>query len=144
MSEVGQPATILVVDDEDSVRTGIAQGLSKRGYDVIEARSGLEALEMSNQERFDLILLDIKMPGMNGIQVLRRIKEKFPEATIVMLTAVPDPDLLIEPTVIDLGAEAYLKKPIRLSDLDDAVKGALGNKAEGSIVAGILDDGSQK
>lgn len=136
MSSLNRPASILVVDDEDPVRSGIAQGLAKRGYDVIEASSGEEALDMSSQERFDLILLDIKMPGINGIQVLNRLKDKYPDATVVMLTAVPDPDLLIEPTVRELGAEGYLKKPIRLSDLDQAVKEAISRSVEGSTVAG--------
>lgn len=117
--------TILVVDDEEPVRTAVAAGLSRRGYDVVTAQNGQEALFYCSQERFDVMVLDVRMPEITGLEVLHRLKEKYSDAVVVMLTAVADPDQVIEKMSVALGAHAFLKKPIRVADLDRALRDVL-------------------
>src|SRR3990170_2063520 len=79
--------TILVVDDEKEICTVLSDNLSREGYRVFVAYEGKTALELVRKEKPDLVLLDIKMPKMNGIEVLRRIKKIKKETVVIMLTA---------------------------------------------------------
>ncbi len=106
---------ILVVDDEDALRTVLSGELVSEGYEVRTAADGDEAISNIQKESFDLVLLDIKMPRMNGFEVLKFIKEKFPKTRVVMLTGFADLKNAIESK--KLGAEDFVSKPYDLVDL---------------------------
>ena len=101
---------ILVVDDEPSLRMLMKEYLQSAGYEVNEASSGLEALKMIAGNKPDLIFLDVIMPQMTGLVVLKKIKELFPEIIIVMITALQEESTARE--AIELGAYDYVTKPV--------------------------------
>lgn len=100
---------ILVVDDELIVRESLVGWLKKSGYDVEAASGGVEALKKINEAEYDLLFLDIKMPDMNGIEVLKHVKELSPETMVIMITAFGSVDTAVE--AMKLGAHDYLMKP---------------------------------
>ncbi len=106
---MGTKGFILVVDDEDSVRDVVTEALEDAGYIVDAASSGWEALELLSGASFDLMFLDVKMPGMSGQQVLDRVKVERPELPVVMLTAVTGGGS--EAEFRQRGATDYLRKP---------------------------------
>jgi DNA-binding NtrC family response regulator len=106
---------ILVVDDEESLRTVLCGELSSEGFDVKSAGDGDEAIAVLNKEAFDLVLLDIKMPRVTGFDVLKHVKEKRPATKVVMLTGFADLKNAIESK--KLGAEDFVSKPYDLVDL---------------------------
>jgi CheY-like chemotaxis protein len=116
--------TILVVDDEDALRTVLSSELTSEGYDVRSAADGDEAIEVLKKEAVDLILLDIKMPRMNGFEVLRHVKKTRPRTKVVMLTAFADLKNAIESK--KLGAEDFVSKPYDLVDLLTTIDRVLG------------------
>ena len=108
--------SILVVDDEVDFLETLVKRLQKRNIDTIGVTSGEKALEKLEERRFDVILLDIKMPGgMDGIETLREIKRKQPLAEVILLTGHGSVETSIEG--MKLGAFDYLLKPIKLEDL---------------------------
>jgi DNA-binding NtrC family response regulator len=117
---------ILVVDDEDIVRTSCSRTLSPEGYEVRLAKNGAEGLKMANEERFDLVLTDLKMPDMDGIEVLRIIKEQWPETAVIIVTGYQTVDTAVK--AIKLGAYDYIEKPFTPDALITAVREALTNK----------------
>lgn len=106
---------ILVVDDEDALRTVLSAELHSEGYDVGTGADGLEALAELQKVKYDLVLLDIKMPNMNGFEVLKVIKEKYTGTKVIMLTGFADLKNAIESK--KLGAEDFVSKPYDLVDL---------------------------
>lgn len=115
---------ILVVDDEDALRTVLSGELVSEGYDVRTAADGDDAISNVQKETFDLVLLDIKMPRMNGFEVLKFIKEKQPKTKVVMLTGFADLKNAIESK--KLGAEDFVSKPYDLVDLLTTIERVLG------------------
>lgn len=124
-----ESASILIVDDEPEILEMVGEFLSRRGYRVSTATGGTEALAKIKAECPALILLDIYMPGITGIDLLRRLKAMRSEAAVIMLTASVDEPLL--KTATDLGAEEVLSKPVDLGILELAVmtRLALAGKA---------------
>jgi len=116
--------TILIVDDEKEICTILSDNLSREGYRVFVAYEGKTALELARKEKPDLVLLDIKMPRMNGIEVLRRIKKIKKETVVIMLTAYGT--LETARGAMKLGAYDYITKPFDLFSLKSIVKEALG------------------
>jgi len=110
---------ILVVDDEPDVSEVISHYLGRRGYNIITAGSGREALSKLLSEKPALILLDILMPEMDGIECLRKIKELDKEVLVMMVTCVTDLDKARQ--AIELGAIDYLTKPLGFNALETAV-----------------------
>ncbi|MBU2540762.1 MAG: response regulator [Candidatus Omnitrophica bacterium] len=110
---------ILVVDDESDVREVISQYFDRRGYDVDTASNGQEALSRILVERPELILLDIRMPEMDGIECLRRIKKLDKEMTVIMVTCVDEIDTAKK--ALRLGATDYITKPLGFSALETAI-----------------------
>ena len=107
-------ATIMVVDDESSVRTMLRMALSDEGFRVVEASSGDEAIELLEQVRPDLIVLDLLMPGLTGLETCRRIRGQS-SVPITMLTAL---DRVEEIEIsLEAGADDYCTKPMELSEL---------------------------
>lgn len=106
---------VLLADDEDALRSTIAAWLSDEGFDVDQAADGLEAVKLVQSKDFDIALLDIKMPRMNGLEVLRYIKKNSSTTNTVMMTAMSDVNMAVE--AMKLGAREYLTKPIDLDQL---------------------------
>jgi two-component system response regulator AtoC len=120
---------ILVVDDEPGVRKGIAQVLSDQGHAVRTAADGKEALALMAEATPNLVLLDVRLPGLDGIELLKIIRQEHPEAGVIMITAYPNIEGAVE--CIKLGALDYVVKPFRIDDLEAAVKKALETLKEG-------------
>ena len=117
---------ILVVDDEDIVRTSCSRTLSPEGYEVRLAKNGVEGLKMASEERFDLVLTDLKMPDMDGIEVLRIIREKWPETAVIIVTGYQTVDTAVK--AIKLGAYDYIEKPFTPDALISAVAEAMDKR----------------
>jgi two-component system response regulator PilR (NtrC family) len=114
---------ILVVDDELSMREFLSILLEREGYDVTVAGSAEEALRMMESALFDLVLSDVNMPGLNGIELLARIKEKSPETAVLILTAFSTADQAVE--AMKLGAYDYIFKPFKNEEIKQLIKNAL-------------------
>ncbi len=110
---------ILVVDDEPRITAVLNEYFSALGYTVLTARSGREALERVEADRPSLVLLDIRMPGMDGMEVLRQIKARAPRVEVIMITAVKD--LALASESLALGARDYITKPFDLDYLERSV-----------------------
>jgi signal transduction histidine kinase len=110
-----QKIRVLLADDEDGLRSTIAAWLGDEGFEVEQAADGLEAIKLVQTRDFDIALLDIKMPGVNGLEVLRFIKKNSSATTAVMMTAMSDVNMAVE--AMKLGAKEYLTKPIDLDQL---------------------------
>ncbi len=117
---------ILVVDDEDSLRLTLKLRLQGADFDVRVAKDGEEALEALKQAPVDLVLLDINMPNMDGIETLGHITEDYPSTEIIMLTGFADFSTAIE--CLKKGAKDYLVKPIEMTELVTRVKSTLRAK----------------
>lgn len=117
---------ILVIDDEDIVRTSCNRALTPEGYEVKMARNGLDGLKMASEERFDVVLTDLKMPDMDGIEVLRRIKEEWPEIEVIIITGYQTVDTAVKS--IKLGAFDYIEKPFTPDAIGAAVSKAMEHK----------------
>lgn len=108
--------TVLVVDDEEKVRKYMSRLLTKRGFNVDTAADGTEALNMIKEREFDVVLLDVLMPGgMDGIAVLKEIKQLKPATEVIMLTGNASVQTGVEG--MRLGAFDYMLKPVNLEDL---------------------------
>lgn len=123
-----KPATprILLVDDEERFRNILKIRLTARGKDVAEAADGFEALEMIKAEPRDIVVLDVKMPGMNGLETLKEIKKIAPETEVILLTGHASIDTAIDG--VELGAFDYLHKPCSIEDLMDKIQSAFEAK----------------
>ncbi len=114
---------ILVVDDEHLIRWSLEQSLRKQGYDVITAASGEDALKQVQEDAPELMLLDIQLPGMDGLSVLQRIKETDNDIIVIMVTALGILETAVK--AMRLGAFDYINKPFNLDELSIIVKKAL-------------------
>ena len=110
---------ILVVDDEIETCNLLSEFLSRKKYDVSIAMSGQEAISRIESNKPKVVLLDIRMPGMNGMEVLRRVKEMDKDIDVIMITAVNEDE--IGKKAIKLGASDYITKPLSLNYLETAV-----------------------
>jgi putative nucleotidyltransferase with HDIG domain len=107
---------ILVVDDYIASREMISEALAQSGsYEIREAEDGFKALQLFQQEHFDLVISDIMMPGMSGMELLKRISEINPETSVIMITAYPETTLTV--SAIKKGAVDFLAKPFKIDDL---------------------------
>jgi len=122
---IGEPGTkrILIVDDEETIRLALGKFLRSRGYEVLTADCGPAALEALERQRFILMLCDVRMPGMSGVEVVTHAAKIDGDMAIMMLTAVNDAPTATE--ALSHGAMDYLMKPIELEDLNQAVERAL-------------------
>ena len=108
-------ATILIVEDEHAVARGIQYALQQEGYEVAVARSGEEGLDIATKQAPDLVVLDVRLPGMDGFEVLRRLRAAGAKMPVLVLTARDDEvDKVIG---LELGADDYLTKPFELHEL---------------------------
>lgn len=139
-------SNILLIDDETDYLIPLAKRMRKRDFNVITANNGYDALELLKVEKIDSVVLDIKMPGMEGHQVLKEIKRQFPMIEVVMLTGHADLDMALE--VMELGAFDYLTKPIDFDELiyklEDALKRKKINEAKINIEREEKEEGKLK
>jgi DNA-binding response OmpR family regulator len=137
-------ARILLVDDEQAVQTLLTYPLRKEGYEVVGAMDGQEALDRFTEQRFDLVVLDIMLPKLDGIEVCRRLRTRS-QVPIIMLTAKGDE--IDKVAGLEMGADDYITKPFSVREFRSRVKAALrrGNMAgaahtgDGPIRAGDLE-----
>lgn len=115
--------TILVVDDEPVVCNSVRKILSRYGYLVDESYSAQEALERIEQNRYELVILDLIMPKVSGMEVLKTIKERWPDLRVIVITGYGSVSSAVE--TIRNGAEEYLTKPFTPSELIAAVVSAV-------------------
>lgn len=116
---------ILIIDDDRAVSTGVKMTLEDK-YDVATSDSASDAFDHLAANKVDLVLLDIKMPVMNGLEALKEIKKRYPETTVVMLTAYPTEDNVRRS--MELGANGFLSKPFELDELRAYVDKSLSKK----------------
>jgi two-component system response regulator PilR (NtrC family) len=114
---------ILVVDDEESMRRLLEIALGKEGYRLALAESGKKAIDTFDKSSYDLVISDIKMPDMSGVEVLRHIKETDPSVPVIMVTAYASAETAVE--ALRLGAYDYLTKPFKLEELKANIRNAL-------------------
>jgi two-component system response regulator AtoC len=126
VSQMNPTTKILVVDDEEVVRLSYLRALAGESCKVELVKNGSDALQMMGQRPFDVVLLDQRMPGMDGMSVLKTIKEKWPESEVIMITGYPAVESAKE--AVTLGAYDYLAKPIAPDDVINAANGAMMHK----------------
>ena len=117
---------ILIVDDELEICSLLRRFFQREGYQVVTCTDGGGAITLVNQEHPDLIILDMRMSGISGVEVLRILREQYGDVKIVMLSGVSDEDVVQE--TLRLGADAYLIKPFRLEHAAQLVDSVMGVK----------------
>ncbi|MBT3342004.1 MAG: sigma-54-dependent Fis family transcriptional regulator [Gemmatimonadetes bacterium] len=111
---------IIVVDDEPAVRRTIGDHLSARGHDVREAEDGATAIRLAGETAIDAIITDLRMPGLDGVEVLNQVRTVSPATDVIMITAYGDMDSAVE--ALRAGAFDFFGKPVRLRDLDASLQ----------------------
>ena len=131
MSEAHFKLKVLIVDDESMVRSTMSQIMEHLGLSVKEAEDGKQALDMMASDPFDIVFLDLLLPGMHGLEVHRHIREKHPEAVVIIITGHPAVDSVLES--MKLGAIDYLVKPFGTKEVENVVSEAraiIGERGE--------------
>ncbi|MDC0677319.1 MULTISPECIES: response regulator [Sorangium] len=118
---------VLVIDDEEGMRVTLAASLELEGYEVVEARDGIHALELVRQQAFTLVISDIRMPGLNGVETFRELKRIQPELTVVLMTAFAL-EKLIEEAIAE-GVYTVIHKPFSMDHLARIVARAVDSPA---------------
>jgi DNA-binding NtrC family response regulator len=120
------PSRILVVDDSATMRSIVRKILSASRFklEISDATEGIEALKLIGSGKFDLVILDYYMPGLNGVETLSEIKRQHPRLCVVMMTSTPDE--AIADKARSSGAAAFLKKPFYPSDIDAVLYSVFG------------------
>lgn len=116
--------SILIVDDQPGIRLLLEELFRREKYTTKTAKNGLEALKQVEAEEPDCVLLDMKMAGMNGIDVLRKLKANWPWVPVIMMTAYDESELTKE--ALKLGAVKFFVKPFDIFEVRDAVNALLG------------------
>ena len=112
----------LIVDDEEIIQYILALSLEEIGYDCVTVSSGDEALSHMAATRFRVVVLDIRMPGRNGYEVLKAVRNGYPDTCVIMIGALEDPDLASR-VFTTLGAAGFIAKPWRIDKVADAIHG---------------------
>lgn len=120
------PARVLVVEDEARIASFLVKGLSARGYEVECAGTGAEAIARTEEGGFDLQILDLGLPDIDGLEVLRMLRIRGVALPMIILTARTDPS--DRAAALELGADAYLTKPVVFRELLAAVRACLPGK----------------
>lgn len=107
--------TVLVVDDEPAIRNALERLLESSGYETVVASDGEEALVRASEQEFEVALMDIRMPGLSGIETLEQFRTFYPDVSVIMLTAVGDLEVAVG--AMKSGAYDYVTKPFNLDDI---------------------------
>jgi DNA-binding NtrC family response regulator len=118
--------SVLLVDDEEEFVSVLAERLDARGLSVETANSGEQALEKAERRNFDAILLDLAMPGMDGIETLKRLRELNPDLQVILLTGRGTMATAVE--AMKLGALDFLEKPVDIDTLEERIAAAADRK----------------
>jgi DNA-binding NtrC family response regulator len=118
-------AKILIIDDDESNRESLDMYLTEEGEDVVTAGTGERGVVQYREHRPDVVILDIRLPDIDGFTVLKRLKELNDDVKVIMITAYHDEHTIKR--AMDLGAFAYVKKPIDLSDLESVIGRSLAH-----------------
>ncbi|MDP2381597.1 MAG: response regulator [Nitrospirota bacterium] len=113
-------AKILVIDDEQGIRDLLDTLLCRKGYDVVVAENGQKGLDLFRREHPDVVVLDLKMPGMDGLTVLRQVRNINPKQPVIILTGAGTPEM--EQQIHALGVTEYVEKEFSLHLLGDSLK----------------------
>ena len=124
--------TILVVEDEESIAEPMVENLEFEGYEVLDARDGNRGLELALLGRADLVLLDIMLPGVNGYEICRRMRDEGIDIPVIMLTARGEEADKVRG--LDIGADDYLTKPVGILELMARIRAALRRGGSGKEV----------
>jgi DNA-binding NtrC family response regulator len=122
--------SILIVDDDDAMRLALSESLESCGYDISAAENGNKALNLFNKRKFDLVVTDMKMPEMSGIEVLQGVKKLAPNIPVILITAYGTVNTAVE--AMKEGAAEFIMKPFSLDDLEAVVKNVLNTQKEES------------
>lgn len=106
---------LLIVDDQFGIRALLIEVFKNEGYKTFQAENGKTALEIVNKEHPDMVLLDMKIPGMDGLEILKRIKQTAPDTKVIMMTAYGELDMVQEAS--KLGALSHFTKPFDIDEL---------------------------
>jgi len=127
-----QTAHILITDDSNGFRKTMAMILRRKGHRVSIADSGRQAIDRIKKQSFDMVFMDIKMPGMDGVEALKKIKEKRPGTVVIMMTAYAVDDLLLQS--VAEGAEGLLHKPVNMEQVFQLIDERVGRIKPISII----------
>ena len=123
---------LLIVDDDDAILKSLSRILRLEGYDVDTARTGSEAIEKSKTNFYNLALLDIKLPDMEGTELLKRMHETYPRMIKIMITGYPDLENAVKS--LNAGADAYLIKPVSVKRLIEVIKQKLAEQRNAEVM----------
>jgi two-component system, OmpR family, KDP operon response regulator KdpE len=128
MSSIVAPLRILAVDDEPPIRRFLKTSLTAQGYDVLEAADGAEALAMLRRNAVDLVVLDLGLPGMDGLEVIARLRADGNLVPVVVLSSRADEQGKVR--ALDLGADDYVTKPFGMDELLARIRAALRHRLQ--------------
>jgi DNA-binding NtrC family response regulator len=128
MDQNNKPVKLLLVDDEEDFLESASAALGRRDFDVRVARDGTTALDMAGHESFDAIVLDLKMPGLDGVEVFRRLLESSPGTPVLMLTGHGSIDSAFQTS--RSGIADYIEKPCDIEDLARRIRTALATRSQ--------------
>ncbi len=129
---------ILIADDDSSMRAALSESLESCGYEVVTADNGIDALQKFREGRFEVVITDMRMPKMSGMDVLRGIKKTSPETPVILITAYGTVNTAVE--AMKEGAAEFIMKPFSLDDLEFVVKNVLAATAESQGAEGGRDE----
>ena len=122
----GRPI-VLVVDDEQGIRDSLKRMLERQQYSVLLAGNGKEGLDALRTEKVNVVLTDLRMPGMDGMDLLKAARTVAPETEVIMMTAYGTVDTVVNP--VKLGAYTFIKKPFKIGEIRHTVQRALKESA---------------
>jgi DNA-binding NtrC family response regulator len=125
---MGESARILVIDDDESIRKVLATILEEKGYTVDTAEDGKEAIEKSNTKFYNIALIDIRLPDMEGTKLLTAMKENTPKMIKIIVTGYPSLQNAIE--AVNRGADGYVVKPLNMDNVLDTIREHLKKQQE--------------
>jgi putative two-component system response regulator len=123
VAAITQPLTCLIVDDEPRLRQVLLHLMRGDGFSCMEASNGVEAIELLERQSVPLVMSDMRMPRMDGIELLKTLRQRWPDTAVVMITAVADVEVAV--SCLSMGAMDYLTKPFHLEEVRARVKQAL-------------------
>lgn len=130
---MGENTKLLIVDDDVNFGYTLSKVLAKKGYETTTAKDGFRALELMKENEFDTVLMDIKMPAMNGVETYKKIKEIRPSTIVIMMSAFSVADLIRE--AVKEGVYAVIRKPFDIETIINMIE-----KAKSGVLLAIVDD----